>query len=282
MSDLNLPPATLVRKPVSESRLVVVGAIRDGADSVQSSVRGIHRATQLFKEVQFFAVESDSSDTTIDVLEQLKAEIPNFRYIGMGTLAPAMPKRTHRLEVCRTRCQDEVRDNDAYAAADYVAVADLDGWNRSLTQEGIQSCWDSEIDWDVVATNQHGMYNDIWALRHSAWCPNDCWKEYWQLVPIFGPTIALRMAVRRRMHAPDPTASWIEVESAFGGFAIYKRDAYLSGRYVGLDETGEEICEHVTFHGDLRNRGCRIFINPALINGRYPEETVRQFLGPVW
>ena len=36
----------------------------------------------------------------------------------------------------------------------------------------------------------------------------------------------------------------IPVDSAFGGFAIYKREAYLSGEYIGLTAKGKEVVEN--------------------------------------
>ena len=56
---------------------------------------------------------------------------------------------------------------------------------------------------------------------------------------------------------------------AFGGLAIYKRDALLVGHYIGLDQSGNEACEHVSFHNDLRESGYRIYINCALVNSAH-------------
>jgi hypothetical protein len=57
-------------------------------------------------------------------------------------------------------------------------------------------------------------------------------------------------------------SDWIEVDSAFGGFAIYRRSSLAdTAAYEGVE------CEHVTFHDHIRRNGGRIFINPKLING---------------
>jgi hypothetical protein len=72
----------------------------------------------------------------------------------------------------------------------------------------------------------------------------------------------------------NPQAEWIEVESAFGGLAIYRREALLEGRYNGVRD-GEGICEHVPLHAELRAKGRRIFINPALINANRTDHSGR-------
>jgi hypothetical protein len=77
-----------------------------------------------------------------------------------------------------------------------------------------------------------------------------------------------------------PSADWIEVKSAFGGFAIYRKDCLLDAkvRYVAVDSQGNGICEHIPFHDAIRSNGHKIFINPKLINARYTEHT-RQLVG---
>jgi hypothetical protein len=60
--------------------------------------------------------------------------------------------------------------------------------------------------------------------------------------------------------------SWIPVDSAFGGLAIYRRDILHGVRYAGLDESGQISCEHVELHSQLKAKACRIFVNPRLIN----------------
>jgi hypothetical protein len=70
-------------------------------------------------------------------------------------------------------------------------------------------------------------------------------------------------------------SEWIEVESAFGGLAIYKREALLesNGRYIGLNKNGEEIVDHASLHLGITQNGYKIFINPKLINTDYTEHT---------
>lgn len=88
----------------------------------------------------------------------------------------------------------------------------------------------------------------------------------------------LYSCVHSKMIILPPDSEWIEVDSAFGGLAIYRRQAIGDARYVGVNEKGEELCEHVPFHSELRRRGCRIFINPGLINAGYTEQSEQLLL----
>ena len=80
--------------------------------------------------------------------------------------------------------------------------------------------------------------------------------------------MAQSIAVECKQGAIDPRADLIEVDSAFGGLGIYTREAFLAGRYAGTDSQagGIDVADHIPFHRDIRNKGYRIFINPALIN----------------
>ena len=79
---------------------------------------------------------------------------------------------------------------------------------------------------------------------------------------------AQHIAVECKQAAIDPRADPIEVDSAFGGLGIYRREAFLAGRYAGTDDSagGIDVADHTPYHRELRQKGFRIFINPALIN----------------
>jgi hypothetical protein len=69
-------------------------------------------------------------------------------------------------------------------------------------------------------------------------------------------------------------SDWLEVDSAFGGLAVYKKSVMMHGQYIGRYENGMEIAEHVPFHMEIRAHGGRILINPRLINTDYTEHSL--------
>jgi hypothetical protein len=58
---------------------------------------------------------------------------------------------------------------------------------------------------------------------------------------------------------------WIQVDSGFGGFAIYKSQLFLKYDYNTNGVLTKES-EHVALHSKIVGSGGKIFINPALIN----------------
>jgi len=257
----------------SEESLLVVGIVRNGGSRLRPEIERIGAALQGSAALQWLIIESDSTDDTVVQLLELERDLPRFRFISLGALSQALPKRTQRLAHCRNSYLHEVRDNPMYRDLSYVVVADLDGCNSLLTESGFRSCFEA-ADWGMCSANQRGAYYDVWALRHSAWSPNDCWAQYRFLERMGSdPEAALQAAVYSRMIRIPEDARWIPVESAFGGFAVYRRDAFVCGTYVGLGVEGEEVCEHVAFNLALAARGYRLYINPRLINGGTNEHT---------
>ena len=264
--------------PVSDKSILVVGLVRNCGKNLSAEVELLRSAFAVFGSVSWLVIESDSTDDTPAVLEQIEARVPGFRSISLGALRNDLPLRTQRIARCRNEYMAQIDNSPAYAGVDYVAMADLDGVNTQLTAEALLSCW-SRTDWDVCAANQRGPYYDIWALRHPDWCPTDCWRQLEFLHSMGVPQRkAFFAAVQSRMITLPEDGAWLEVDSAFGGLAIYRRSALQGLRYVGLDVADREICEHVFFHRQIRESGHRIFVNPKLINAGYTDQTSRLLL----
>lgn len=255
-----------MRKPLSLSKVLIVGLVRNCAEVIEREVQIINSAFSEAATVNFLVIESDSDDGTLTELEML-SENENFNFVSLGNLRKQSPKRTERIALCRNRYIEELRANKQFSDVDYVVVADLDGVNSQLNETAVKSCWQLTEDWDVCFANQSKAYYDIWALRHKMWSPNDCWQAYKFLLSHGKSKFsALHAAVYSRMITIKCDADAIEVDSAFGGLGIYKKSALLSSKYIGLDENGEEFCEHVSLHKTMREKGLRLYIVPSLIN----------------
>ena len=253
-------------KLFKNSKFLLVGLARDCSDNLSASVFALRNAFAGSAETSFFVLESDSTDQTPKTLHQLSRSDPNFNYRCVGNLTADFPNRTQRIAHCRNLCLSEIANNNYFASYDYIVIADFDDVNHSLSSHAVQSCW-ARSDWDVCTANQNGPYYDIWALRHKLWSPNDCWETVRFLVGYgVDPSRAMQTAVFSRMIKIKQGSSWIEVDSAFGGLAIYKSTCLQNAYYSGISNTGYEICEHVSVHKFIKSNGGRIFINPNLIN----------------
>lgn len=261
----------MATKQKLESIFLVVGVVRNCAKTVRGDVSRIANALNGAKSVSWLLIESDSSDSTLDVLYQLHNELPDFDYLTEGVLSTQIPSRTERIAHCRNIYLDMIRGDAKYSDVDYVVVSDFDGMNTHLTRESIDSCWTRQ-DWDVCTANQMGPYYDIWALRHPEWSPNDCFDQYQFMLDIGVPAYkAYYISVYSRMTTIAPVSKWIEVDAAFGGLGVYKKEALICSKYIGVTEDGREICEHVMLSEGIKTAGFKIFLNPKLINTQRSE-----------
>jgi len=253
---------------IPEGEFAVIGLVRNGAGTVAASVARLAAALPEGRRTHWMVIESDSDDGTVAVLERLARERPGFAYRSLGRLAARHPLRTDRIAQCRNAGLEWLEALRAGGApVTQLLMADLDGVNDGLTRAALATCWERS-GWDACTANQAGRYYDLWALRHPVWCPGDCWQEADFLTEHGVPRDRAKMAaVYLRMIEIAPAHDWIEVDSAFGGLAVYRAEAIAGLRYAGLALDGRELCEHVPLHRELRARGGRIFINPRLLNG---------------
>jgi glycosyltransferase involved in cell wall biosynthesis len=262
---MNIYSTHLIEK-ISKENLVILGICRNVESDLESDVIKLIDAFQDFKSVHFRLVESDSTDGTLQVLERLSHQIHNFEFVSVGDLESTIPSRVKRIAHCRNICLQLLQGDSRLSGANYVAISDFDGVNSLLTRKGVLSCWERE-DWDVCTANQDAPYYDIFALRHRTWSPNNCWKYESELMRGgMNPASAREKAVYSRQKRIPQNSPWIQVESAFGGLAIYRRNCLNGVSYNAVYENGEEDCEHIFIHKQIADKGYKIFINPKFIN----------------
>lgn len=253
---------------------LVTGLVRNVAPLLEKNVMQLHQALSKFSEIHWLLIESDSSDETLEVLAELSKKIPKFRFLSKGNLKEGMPLRTERIAYCRNLYLDEISSNVVYKNVEFVIVSDFDNNTVLINEQAILSCWENS-DWDVCTANQLGPYYDIWALRHPLWSPNDCWLQHRFMSQFDGnESNVLYACIFSKMIQLPIDMNWLEVDSAFGGLAIYKKTSMLCGRYIGLYENGLEVCEHVPFHMAIRNNQGKIYINPRLINTDFTDHSM--------
>ena len=257
---------------ISNFSFLIVGIARNCEKSIINDVIRLSQCMNDTKKIRWLVIESDSTDQTIKKLKYLKEEIENFEFISLGRIEDQLPKRTERLAHCRNIYVKESR-SDRHKNIDYIIVADFDGVNKLITTEAIESCWDNDL-WDVCTANQDGPYYDIWALRHHLWSPNDCWEQM-EFFKRFEHSVEKNhlQNIYSRMIKIPKNHEWIEVDSAFGGLAIYRKNLFFQSEYAGINKDGNQYCEHVSFHEKLKEKGAKIYINPKLINTEFNEHT---------
>jgi hypothetical protein len=250
-------------KPIA----LVASTVRNGGSELTGRIARLDAVLSSMFETRWMIVESDSEDNTVPYLLEMSNRHPKIRAVSMGHLRHTMPLRTQRIAHCRNHYVHELLNTPAYSDVAYLVVLDLDEVNDELSEESL-SAVNFGREWAGVFANQRGPYYDLWALRHPAWCPGDCWRQYEHLKSMgVNDNYAHLISIASKMLPIDPAREWIEVDSAFGGLGIYRREFITpSCRYVGLDPSGPETCEHVSFNEEVRKNGGRLYVLPGLTN----------------
>ena len=259
-------------------RLLVAGLARNVEAVLHQEVFRLETTTRTYyDEVDFHIVESDSSDHTGKTLELVSSKIRGFSFERLGNLQREIPDRINRLRYCRNRYIDFYRaSRKPYSE---VLVVDFDIQNRRFKPSVLKRVLDEDLTWDVIFANQTGRYFDIYALRERTWCPRDCMVEIDEMVKAgISRTSAKEIAIWGRMRKISRNSKVIEVDSAFGGMAIYKSWIFDEFDYSIESTPITPIeSEHVAFHYKAKNAGGRLFIHPRLTNFAWNPHNLASF-----
>jgi len=236
-------------------KFLVAGTARNITKTWDIAKLSLSRIFETIENYTCVIVESNSDDTSFQVLKNWASEDSRRTVISLGNLEGS---RTQRIARCRNEYLKYITDHD------YLLVVDLDNVLRiqDTFKEQLESCF-LRNDWDAVASNRLDKYYDIWALRSQTLGIMDDIFTRRRTGYIGGK---VRNFNYREYYAyyVEPlkknipiTSDWISCTSAFGGMALYKTSAIRGHSY-----DGNITCEHISF-----NQGLRMFINPNFISG---------------
>ena len=271
---------------VRHEKVVFAGVARDCQQYLPQALAGIERLSSQFNDSAYVFVENDSKDSTKSIFQSWGKNKNNFHLINVDGIGQ-IPIRTMRLELARNVYVEYIRNNAVLATYDYLVILDMDdaNVNGTSTNKFIEAIdfLSAENTHAGVFSNQIGTYFDMWAFRHPKLCPKDPWEEVLDYAHAHRVTdeIAYEETFKKRITSLNSTGGMLEVDSAFGGFGVYKLNYALQNKnpYLGtkvkvlFDENGIvnicrlQMCEHVHFHEGIKNIGGRLFIKQDLING---------------
>ena len=253
----------------ANSGILFAGIAKNVGRAIRHTLNNVDNYGKLFRDYKVFIVENGSYDGTKEYLRTWARQKVNRVHIEADDVCAARSPQNPRgpdtplLAAFRNPYMERIEQEDAERYP-FVGIMDCDDVNvRPVNCNSILAgirflC--AEPSRAAVLANQRGYYYDIWALRHDVWCPGDCWQEFraWSQVGL-AREAGWACIGSRQVHIPT-SASPIEVESAFGGFAIYKTEFLRGRRYSDFGEDGAVACEHVSLHREIRKLGGRLFI----------------------
>jgi len=268
-------------------KILLVGTVSNVARTIEKELKVVLKALSVLDSVEVFLVESDSTDDTVKVLESIRNKDIRIKYLTLGSLRNQIPNRIERLRYCRNQYVEYIRFNYFDKAWNYIAVADLDGMNLKLSKKAIKSCFESQLHWDGVMANQKNGYYDLLALRATDWIESDYsiflknakensvpplpskYKFFTFIKMFIYYDVFREKFIYNNMKKIPKDKGWIKVNSAFGGFALYKSNLFIRNNYDKAHGGGEEKIDHVDFNFKNSAEGAIFYINPELINNNW-------------
>lgn len=283
---------------MNELKVVFAGCARDCSTHLPETIKNIRSYSKLFKESYTLIVENGSKDKTKEILNQNLNE--NDIFLFREDLNQ-LPNRGQRLESARNIIIDTIRDNEKLKNCDLFVVIDLDDVGTyKINDQDILKAVEflfSKKKIGAVFANQLGTYYDMWTLRDQRYCKNDFWVEVLQLL-IKNKNLAEQISkdnfievkkriIDKKTISFDVNMPPILVESAFGGFGMYKMKNVINNKqkYIGVQnieviskdkkkiKLKYQKCEHVNFNQGIVEQNLELYILPFLINRGYRELT---------
>jgi hypothetical protein len=256
---------------------MVVGTVRNVGRSLEREIHRFVRILNPLGDVKFFLVESDSNDSTVEVLNRLRRTVKNFEYETLGTLRRKIPERVPRLIYCRNRYVERLRQEKLLSPESITLVVDFDLKSKVLNSQKIHRSLATKETWSGIFANQTRGYYDILALRHPIWCPNSILQEIEWYTQFMSKGTAKELSVFSRMVNLSYETNLIQVDSAFGGLGIYKSEVFFNYDYTPRHSDSQYDIDHVVLNKKIRDSGGMLFIDPNLTNCTWTNHTLERF-----
>ncbi len=274
------------------NNFLLVGTVSNVEQHLISDLSRIKNAVKKIGNLEIYLVESDSTDKTIDLMKDLQSTNKDFHFKSFGNLKLEIEDRIDRIRFCRNAYVEFIRSNKDENKWNYILAADLDGMNSAINAKRIAYSLSKSHLWDACFANQTLGYYDLFALRATGWVEDNCFSELRKLqgdndyVPRFKNSFfdfltafwhfdkLRKKAIYSKMKRLN--GDLIQVESAFGAFAIYKTEVFSNYDYSKVDSNSD--CEHLDLHAKCKQGGLRLVIDPKLKNNHWNEYNINKFM----
>lgn len=226
-------------------------------------------------------------DNSLNILKEfeLKNNLINININIIINNNKRLKYRTHNLEIIRNLMIDYIYKN--YSNYDYFIMMDSDDvCSKPINLNILKKHLYNSIFWDSLSFNKINYY-DIWALQYEPFI-NHCrcfGFNSWPIIYFIKDDITNKLNNLKEN-------KYLEVYSAFNGFAIYKLKKFINCKYDGITQKyfkeenilnmieylnnsniknirgkkiilteGKENCEHIGFHIDsIKKNNAKIMI----------------------
>ena len=249
-------------------KFLIVGVVCNTEQSLLSNFQKLNTYFSNHGSTNFHLVESNSTDSTIEVLSRIAQTNDNFTYVSLPSDPPELG-RVERIRNARNSYVQFIRQIPE-SELDYVVIVDFDMKFKALEEVDFEEIVSSLIDYDGIFPSFKYGYYDLYALRHKYWMPYDIFQS---LEWLNGNTRTSKWFGRfKKSNFKDKLLyglmlnlkrnQVIQVESAFGGIGVYNPRIFYKADYNYRNMEEASTCEHVAFHYAAKDEcGSKFAIN---------------------
>lgn len=262
-------------KDIKKSSIIICSIVRNAEKGLVKNIPVIKSLCQEFADYKVIVYENDSTDRTKKILQSWmdedKAHIVALLNNSDSSKTIPAPKdvsvnpffsykRIEKMVALRNQYMEYIEQHKLIA--DYLMVVDLDVAQLFLSAI-MSSFGDDKPCWDAVTAYGYSTspslkkrYHDTYALVELGTMEHPQTEK------------SIRNAALSFAHQLKKNI-WIQVDSAFGGLAIYRFECIKGLRYQILtnnDNRVEVRCEHQSIYQQMFQRGYKnIFVNPHML-----------------
>ncbi len=248
---------------MNNKKIIICSTLRNVEKDLKGFFLKIDEIATKFNDYFIVLVQSNSNDNTITVAEKY---LKQRKGILINKDLDIRLYRTQRLEICRNEFLSYIKNDEKLKNFDYLIVMDADGINNLINYKNIFNSLNIKKNWSAIFANQKYIYYDVWTLRIKNFIDFDCFQKIKldsvskekKLKKIFFNNFTKFFFLKNKFKE-----RLIKVDSAFGGFGIYKLEKILDCKY---DSNGGSQCEHVGVNLELNKKHGELYIDKNLIN----------------
>mgnify|MGYP001299521565 CR=1 FL=1 len=260
---------------------VIGGCVKNCEKYLNNVFENIEKIQHLFQKTKIIMFYDKSDDFSLRKLCKLKQTFDLEIIINKN---PLTPHRTKNIENARNKILDRIYSS--YSNYTYFIMIDMDDvCAKPIYINVLEEALDKKEEWDCLSFNNENYY-DFWALSFHKF-QYSCWHS------TNPKKIINKMNDEFKIKLKNSETDFIECQSAFGGFGIYKIEKFENIRYRSLADislfnvddllyiqnkynikyaTNNLIydCEHRYFHlNAIKKNNCRICVYKKYLFPRY-------------
>ncbi len=246
-----------------KKKIVICATVKNEEKNLVKFFKKVDSLISSFEEYYLIFVLSDTSDNSENLIDDyLKNRKGNLIIKNFDNQI----NRIEKLEICRNEYLEFIRKKNEINFYDYLIVMDVDGVNNILNDKILNKSIQKE-KWSAIFANQKFFYYDIFALRINNLINENfilkIKKDFQNNIYDQPKKNILNNLTKFFFINKLFKERYMEVNSAFGGFGIYKLNIILEFNYHSNSGIN---CEHVKLNEDISKKYGGMFIDKLLIN----------------